>query len=180
MARGYAKILSEAKPFDAPAGVNLESGDVLASLMRQDQLRWLPGDVLAKADRASMGASLELRTPYLSRELAEFAATVSPKVHIQGGGKLLLRRVLQQTLPSAHAARAKVAFRTPCADWLRGPLSPALDRQLAESPLYDEGWFERTTVATWIGAHRAGRADLSGALWPVFALGCWFDAHSPR
>ena len=55
---------------------------------------WLPDDMLTKADRAGMLVSLEVRTPYLDRELAEFAATVPPEVHLAGGGKPLLRRVL--------------------------------------------------------------------------------------
>jgi asparagine synthase (glutamine-hydrolysing) len=145
--------------------------------MRLDQLHWLPDDVLAKADRATMRASLEMRTPFLSRDLAEFAATVSPDVHVQGGGKLLLRHVLRRTIPALPLKDAKIAFRTPCAEWLRGPLAPAVKAQLDESALYGSGWFERETVAEWVGSHNAGRADMSHALWPVFVLGCWFDAN---
>ena len=85
--------------------------------MRLDQVHWLPDDVLAKADRASMGASLELRTPYLTRELAEFAASVPPSVNLRDGGKLLLRKVLERKLPAFGLGRAKMAFRTPYSEW---------------------------------------------------------------
>ncbi len=94
--------------------------------MRLDQVHWLPDDVLAKADRASMLNSLELRTPYLHRELAEFAASVPAGVHTARDGKRLLRRLAQELGLSA-ASRAKTAFRVPAAEWLRGPLAPALE-----------------------------------------------------
>jgi asparagine synthase (glutamine-hydrolysing) len=158
---------------DEALGLDLAGRDVLGSLMRLDQTHWLPGDVLAKADRASMGASLELRTPYLSRELAEFAATVPAAVHVREGGKFLLRRILQRVLPSFVAPRAKLAFRTPLGEWLRGPLRPVLAGQLEQSSLYRDGWFEKQAVANLVAGHAEGRDDLGATLWPLFVLGCW-------
>jgi asparagine synthetase B (glutamine-hydrolysing) len=154
-----------------------ERGDVVGSLMRLDLLRWLPDDVLMKADRASMRASLELRTPYLSRELAEFAASVPASVHVRGGGKLLLRRLAGEMAPAIGHGNRKTAFRSPCGEWLRGPLLPKLRAQVRESALYSDGWFERKTVDGWIEQHQTGRSDRTSVLWPVFALGCWYDAQ---
>jgi asparagine synthase (glutamine-hydrolysing) len=162
---------------DADGGVD---DDVVGSLMRLDLLRWLPGDVLTKADRATMRASLEFRTPYLSRELAEFAASVPSSVHVKHGGKLLLRRLAGDLMPALGHGNRKTAFRSPCAQWLRGPLLPKLREQVSESALYSDGWFDRRTVACWIERHRDGRADLTNTLWPVFALACWYDAHVAR
>jgi hypothetical protein len=154
------------------------NGSVEGLLMRLDQQHWLPGNVLAKADRASMQVSLELRTPYLHRELAEFAATVAPSTHVSGGGKVLLRRVLERVLPRAAHDRAKVAFRTPTAEWLRGPLAPALREQLASSALYADGWFRRDAVRRLVEEHQSGAGDRTKALWPVFVLGTWLDRKS--
>jgi asparagine synthase (glutamine-hydrolysing) len=148
--------------------------------MRLDLLRWLPGDVLMKADRATMRASLELRTPYLSRELAEFAASVPSSVHVKHGGKLLLRRLAGDLVPALGNGNRKTAFRSPCAHWLRGPLLPKLREQVSESAVYSDGWFDRRTVARWIEQHRSGREDLTNTLWPVFAFACWYDAHVAR
>jgi asparagine synthase (glutamine-hydrolysing) len=161
------------------AGADVD-GDVVGSLMRLDLLRWLPGDVLMKADRATMRASLELRTPYLSRELGEFAASVPSSVHVKHGGKLLLRRLAGDLVPALGHGNRKTAFRSPCAHWLRGPLLPKLLEQVSESALYSDGWFDRRAVARWIDEHRSGRADLTNALWPVFALACWYDTHVAR
>jgi asparagine synthase (glutamine-hydrolysing) len=161
-----------------PAAVNVGGSDVVGALMQLDQLHWLPDDVLAKADRASMGASLELRTPFLSPDLVSFAASISPSLHVRGGGKFLLREVLERTFPSVGRSRPKVAFRTPVAEWLRGPLGASLAGQLDENPLYRDGWFSRATVAGWVRRHATGREDLSHALWPAFVLGCWFGEYA--
>jgi asparagine synthetase B (glutamine-hydrolysing) len=153
------------------AGTN---GSIEAMFMRLDQMQWLPDDVLVKADRASMQASLEFRTPFLHRELAEFAASVPASLHVRERGKLLLRRVLDQVLPEASRGRTKVAFRVPSADWLRGPLRKELADQLATSALYSEGWFDRSSVARLVLEHGQGQ-DQSAILWPIFVLGLWLE-----
>jgi asparagine synthase (glutamine-hydrolysing) len=143
--------------------------------MRLDQMQWLPDDVLLKADRATMQASLEFRTPFLHRELAEFAASVPASTHVREGGKLLLRRVLREVLPEASHDRPKVAFRIPSAQWLRRPLRGELVEQLASSSLYSDGWLERGPVSALVSEHLQGR-DHSATLWPIFVLAIWLDS----
>jgi asparagine synthase (glutamine-hydrolysing) len=148
---------------------------VAGSLMRLDQLHWLPDDVLVKADRAGMLASLELRTPYLQRELAEFATSVAPSTHLSGGGKLLLRLLLKQLVPGAQQRR-KVAFLPPIGAWLRGPLRPAMEAQLRDGFLFSEGWVRSDVAAGLFAEHQRGSADRSAVLWPLLAAGLWLDA----
>ena len=144
------------------------------SLMRLDQLHWLPDDVLVKADRAGMLASLELRTPYLQRELAEFATSVAPSTHLSGGGKQLLRLLLGQLLPDAPRRR-KVAFSPPISDWLRGALGPLMEDQIVRGMLYAEGWVRGDVASRLLSEHRRGQADRSHILWPLLAAGLWLD-----
>lgn len=140
-------------------------------LMRWDKTYWLADDVLAKADRASMLASLELRTPFLARDVLEFAASVPTAVHLSHGGKHLLRCALQRVVPSA-VSRKKVAFRVPVADWLRSSLRVSFEQQLEESWIYD-GWFDRRAVRNLFQLHTAGEKDVSAILWPIYTLGAW-------
>jgi asparagine synthase (glutamine-hydrolysing) len=156
------------------------NGHVGADLMRLDQTHWLPDDVLAKADRATMLASLEMRTPFLHRELAEFAATLPVRMHLRSGGKALLRRILSDLIGAEHAQRAKRAFQVPVADWLRGPLAPTFAEQLHSGALYRDGWFDRSRVSAMFDAHRREQGEYGDVLWPLFALGCWLDADPAR
>ncbi len=149
-------------------------GSAASSSMRLDQLGWLPDDVLVKADRAGMLASLELRTPYLYRELAEFAASVAPATHLGGGGKQLLRLLLTQELPAAPRRR-KVAFLPPVASWLRGPLGSVMEDQIACGSLYGEGWMRPEVARRLLAEHRCGAADHGNLLWPLLAAGIWLD-----
>jgi asparagine synthase (glutamine-hydrolysing) len=168
----YLTAEPSAPAFEEIVGAN---GSIEARFMRLDQMQWLPDDVLLKADRATMLASLEFRTPYLHRQLAEFAASVPAATHIKEGGKLLLRRVLREVLPDAPHTRRKAAFRIPSAEWLRGPLRQELVGQLSSSPLFTEGWLERGPVAALVSEHMRGQ-DRSSVLWPIFALSLWLDS----
>jgi asparagine synthase (glutamine-hydrolysing) len=156
------------------------NGSVGGVFMHLDQIRWLPDDILVKADRATMRASLEFRTPFLDRSVAEFAAGISPALHFREGGKYLLRRVLERVLPGAAHGRRKVAFRTPAAEWLRGPLRNPFSEQLDSGALYEEGWLDRRAASAIASEHFEGSRDWSSLLWPVFALGCWLEGFRGR
>lgn len=163
------------------ARVDGAGGSAMERFMRLDQSHWLPDDVLAKADRATMLVSLEMRTPYLQRELAELAAALPAKLHARGGGKHLLRGLLKQLLPAGPARRPKTAFRTPAGRWLRGPLAPVLQEQLASGTVFSEEWLDRGAVAQLAVEHGEGRTDWTSVLWPVLSLGLWLDSfRGPR
>ncbi len=150
-----------------------------ARLMLLDQRHWLPDNVLAKADRASMLASLELRTPFLSREVAEFAALVPARLHVAADGKQLLRGVLKNIVPSGLWRRPKTAFRVPMAEWLRGPLAPKL-AAIEDSPLIKEGWIAARPVMDLVADHASGRRDWAPMLWPVLVASTWFERSPGR
>jgi asparagine synthase (glutamine-hydrolysing) len=169
-----SRLISDAYGMLGGVGVNLDETEQIAGgFMRLDQEHWLPDDVLAKADRATMLVSLEMRTPFLHRELAELAANAPIARLVRGRGKALVRDVLQAVLPEADVKRSKTAFRTPAAAWLRGPLGPQL-HQLETGPLCEEGWFEPAALRNAIEDHASGR-DMSHVLWPSLALGLWLD-----
>jgi len=149
--------------------------DVAACAMALDQRRYLPDDVLAKADRATMLVSLEMRTPYLNRELAEFSATVPASVHLANGGKSVLREIARRLPGISDAHRAKRAFRVPMSQWLCGPLAPLLEHQASGGSLIGEGWIDPRALRRMIDAHNRGAADHSGLLWPVLVAGLWLD-----
>ncbi len=146
-------------------------------LMRLDQVDYLPDDVLVKTDRAGMLVSLEIRTVYLHRRLAEFAASVDTSLHLGAGGKTLLHAMLPPGMdtPRRPGRFRKVAFRAPTAEWLRGPLAPVLRRQLQSGTIYEDGWFDRDAAHALVGEHLVGDRDNSDLLWPLLTFGIWAD-----
>jgi asparagine synthase (glutamine-hydrolysing) len=145
--------------------------------MHLDQVHYLPDNVLFKTDRAGMLASLEIRTVFLNRELADFAASLGTSTHLAGGGKAIVRAMLPHgVIDTSRLGRyRKTAFRVPAADWLRGPLASVLDRQLERGVIYSEGYFQRDAARALVREHRSGERDHSEELWPLLALGLWAD-----
>lgn len=152
---------------------NPERGQVASRLMELDRCSWLPDDVLAKADRATMLCSLEMRTPFLERSLVEFATSIPAGRHVWPVGKALLREVYRSA-SGQRITPAKTAFRVPTGEWLRGPLRALAEHHLHDGRLVEEGWLERGALARLLREHLAG-VDRSGALWPALSLGVWLE-----
>lgn len=177
-ARLSTRVGSDAALVSLAAHLDDFSGDLGAdAFMQLDQRHWLPDDVLFKVDRASMLNSQEVRAPYLQRDLAEFANSVMAATHLSGNGKKLLREALASRFPVVATRRPKTAFRVPGASWLRGPLRPLLDGQLASGTLVKENLIDRDVLDATIKRHAAGE-DHTSILWPVLALGLWLDRYA--
>jgi asparagine synthase (glutamine-hydrolysing) len=144
--------------------------------MELDRSSWLPDDVLAKADRATMLCSLEMRTPFLEQRLAEFAISIPGRRHVWPVGKALLRDVYH-SLTGSRKTPPKTAFRVPAGEWLRGPLRAGLEHHATNGRLVSEDWFDSAALSALISEHIAG-ADHSAVLWPALALGCWLEGSA--
>ena len=149
-------------------------------LMHLDQRHYLPDDVLVKTDRASMLESLEIRTVFLHAGLAELAGSLDTSVHLAGAGKALVHEMLPAgLLPDRRGGIGggyrKTAFRVPAAEWLRGPLAPAMQRQLQRGTIYEQGYFDRQAVGRLVAEHATASCDHSDQLWPLLSLGLWAD-----
>lgn len=147
---------------------------VAERMMLYDQLVYLPDDLLAKLDRASMAASLEARAPLLDHRITELAWRLPMRVKIRGSrGKWILRELLERRLPRAVFERPKMGFSPPIGPWLRGPLRPwAEDLLLRESP---GGLLDAAGVkATWT-AFRDGAQENELLVWALAIYRAWED-----
>lgn len=144
--------------------------------MLVDTGAYLPDDLLAKVDRASMSVSLEVRVPFLSPEVFEVAWGLRPEDRIRGTeGKWVLRRVLDRVLPDHLVDRPKMGFGVPVGDWLRGPLRDWADDLLSSTTVARQGYLDPTEVARRWEVHRSGAADLTFQVWSLLVFQSWLD-----
>jgi len=137
---------------------------------------YLPDDILAKVDRASMACGLEVRAPFLDAGLVDFVESLPPSYKYgKGQTKRLLKRAASGRLPASIPGRAKKGFGIPVARWLRGPLSPLIDRLLSPERLARQGIFRPDEVARRVGEHRAGVRDHRKPLWTLLMFQLWHE-----
>jgi asparagine synthase (glutamine-hydrolysing) len=164
-------------PIDSHAAevAGLSAVDLLLYLFL---VTYLPEDILTKTDRASMFNSLEVRSPFLAHEVAEYAAALPIRFKLAGSKrKIILKRLAGRYLPEAIVNRKKHGFAVPigalirtlfwerCADVLLSRANPVAQ------------WFERSAIERLLGEHRSGRHDHGKKLWALYVL---FRVAEPR
>ncbi|MCB1203787.1 MAG: asparagine synthase (glutamine-hydrolyzing) [Verrucomicrobiae bacterium] len=107
----------------------------LGKLLYIDSKTWLPDDLLLKADKMTMAASIELRVPFLDHRLVEFASELPDHARLfRGESKRLFRRSLADLLPGPVLTRKKMGFPVPTRRWFSSELSPLIRDLLENSP----------------------------------------------
>jgi asparagine synthase (glutamine-hydrolysing) len=140
--------------------------------------QFLLDDILVKVDRCSMLHSLEVRAPFLDRDVAEFTARLPLRHklhHFQR--KWLLKKAFADLLPPQILRRNKRGFQIPVSQWLRERLRPLLEDMLAPETLKKQGIFQAQAVQELIRQHMSGQADLRKPLWTLLVFQLWWQAH---
>jgi asparagine synthase (glutamine-hydrolysing) len=158
--------------------VGVRGGSALR-MMHADALSYLPDDVLAKVDRASMAVGLETHAPFLDHRVATLAARLPMRLKVlRGQGKPILRRLLGREAPAHLFERPKAGFSVPVGAWLRGPLRDWAEDLLDPKALEEGGMLDSGRIAEQWRLHRAGREEASAALWPVLMFEAWRRSRS--
>ncbi|MDY7087364.1 MAG: asparagine synthase (glutamine-hydrolyzing) [Actinomycetota bacterium] len=150
--------------------------DAVASMQYVDLHTWLPGDILAKADRMSMAHSLELRVPFLDQAVYAAAAGLPTELKLPSGNrnttKHALREAMRGIVPESVRERRKLGFPTPTRLWLKGGIGDWVGGLIAGSGprhLIDVDYALRLLTE-----HRAGQADHSRKVWAVAMFCLWW------
>ena len=152
--------------------------DALAARLRADLSEWLPHNLLAKVDRASMAFSLEARVPYLALPVVRFASALPDAVKIDGGeSKLLLRRALRGLVPGEILDRSKQGFDLPLADWIRGPLRGLAAERLDERVLRRWPGLQAGEAASLLARHLAEGQDYGLPLFNLLSVSIFLERH---
>lgn len=154
------EAFTRAEPIDAAQRVDLQL--------------YLPDDLLVKADIASMANSLELRSPFLDREIVEFAMRLPLNLRIRGSDrKYLIKRAFADVVPRENMYRRKQGFAVPIGAWFKAELRDLLRDTLCSQRARGRGYFNPEQIARLVDDHIASRADHAHRLWALLVLELW-------
>ena len=158
--------------FDAVRGL-----DEPTAVQWVDWQTWLPRDILRKADRMSMAHSLELRVPFLDRQVLAAAQALPRRYRCTGRrGKIALRAAAARRLPPQLADAPKRGFPVPLADWLRQEKYYALVKAKLTGPAA-ERFFDTGALCALLDAHRAGKTNAMTKLWAFYCFIEWYEVY---
>ena len=190
IATRYSAILSNPQPLELESLITSEflthsaqgkfvsdfnQGDLSSHqrMTRSDLNFYLPGDLLYKADMASMGNSLELRSPLLDVNVVEWGLSLPRSYKIKNfETKHILKDVARSLVPNNLIDRPKMGFAIPRANWLRFELKDLVHDTLLDSKALQRGWFKPSEVKKVIETHLRGE-DSDHLIWPMLMLELW-------
>ncbi len=152
-------------------------GSFLDRTLYTDLHTYLPGDLLVKADRMTMAASLEGRSPFLDHEIVEWTARLPNSLKLSGtSGKYLLKKAFASDLPPAVRSHPKQGFGIPLAAWFRGPLADWSRALLLGPGSALHGWFEPLEIKRLLDEHAEARSDHGKRLYALCMLAIWAES----
>jgi asparagine synthase (glutamine-hydrolysing) len=147
--------------------------DSLHAMIRSDFEHYLPGDLLVKADLATMANSLELRSPLLDHQVIEWANSLPSKFKVAGReSKHILKDIARTLVPAELIDRPKMGFAIPRADWLRNELRQITHDLLTDEVARSRGWFDQHEIHKILSEHQSGQ-DRDSIIWPTLCLELW-------
>ncbi|GAC55827.1 glutamine amidotransferase LtsA [Gordonia hirsuta DSM 44140 = NBRC 16056] len=158
----------------APIYAQSREMDPVARMQHLDLFTWLRGDILVKADKITMANSLELRVPFLDKEVFAVAEGLPFDQKISHGTtKYALRKALDQIVPPHVLHRKKLGFPVPLRHWLAGPEMYDWARETIVASDTDH-IFDKQFVLQMLDEHRAGTVDNSRRIWTVLCFMIWY------
>ncbi|MBV9300561.1 MAG: asparagine synthase (glutamine-hydrolyzing) [Acidobacteriaceae bacterium] len=151
-----------------------EEADIVAQAIYFEARAKLTGDMLVKVDRMSMANSLEVRSPLLDHELAEFAMSLPHKWKMRNGrGKQIFLKAVGHRLPSELLKLPKKGFGVPLALWFRSSLRTMLWDHLTSRVFLDRSIVSERFLKHLLKEHDSGRRDNSYWLWMLLMFELW-------
>lgn len=169
--------LQNDNPFNDIIKQNYQNNKSAASLNRfldLDTRTWLPDDILIKADKMSMAASIELRVPFLDHRMVEFTGSLPVTYKLKKmTGKYLLREATRKELPLDIINRPKMGFPTPLKFMFEGPLYDYAHSVFSDQRCRERGIYNSSTLLNMLTQHKKGIIDHHKRLWQALVLELW-------
>lgn len=159
--------------------------DFLNQMLYLDTKAFMVSLNLTYNDKMSMASSVEVRVPFLDRELAEFVAQhIPPRLKLNGfwhpTTKYIFRKAMQSVLPKEVLHQPKAGFGAPIDYWLAYDLRELVDDLLSEDRIHKRGFFKPANVHQLIEEHYTGREDWSLQIWALLTFELWYQIFIER
>ena len=136
---------------------------------------WLIGDILLKADKMSMAHSLEVRVPFLDKEVFNVARTIPTKYKVnKSNTKYAMRMAAHRYLPDMVAEKKKLGFPVPIRIWLKDDKYYNMIKKAFTSEAAEK-YFNTNELVKYLDEHKEGKADNSRKIWTVYMFLVWYN-----
>ncbi|MFD2046370.1 asparagine synthase (glutamine-hydrolyzing) [Ornithinibacillus salinisoli] len=152
----------------------VDGKDNVSKMQYVDMKHWLPGDILLKADKMSSAHSIELRVPFLDKEVMEMAGKIPAELKVNDKDtKYVLRKAANDLLPKEWANRPKVGFPVPFRDWIKQEKYYNRVKEIFTSDMSEE-FFNTEELIKLLDEHYTGEANRARYVWTVYVFLIWY------
>lgn len=138
---------------------------------------WMVGDILLKADRMSMANSLELRVPFLDKEVFKVASKIPTRLRCnKHNTKYAMRKAAARHLPIETAEKEKLGFPVPTRVWLRDEKYYNVVKKKFTGKTAEK-FFNTNALVKWLDEHFSGKEDNSRRVWTIYVFLVWYDIY---
>lgn len=156
-----------------------EGLSAIARMQIVDCLNWLPGNLLERGDRMTMSASLEMRCPFMDRQLVPFGVALPDRLKVRSGTQKWIVRKWGAMLPREILRRPKWGFRVPLSRWFRAGLYEYARETLLARDGMCSTYGDCTLIERLLEKHYKSRVDASLELWSLLAAELWYQKCLP-
>ena len=177
------KILKIKTDAPSPAAVvkpfydRVKDKDPVTKMQFVDLNAWMVGDILLKADKMSMANSLELRVPFLDKEVMALAQRIPLKYRVNSENtKYAMRKAALRRMPEKWAGKKKLGFPVPTRVWLKEDKYYNIVREKFTGEVAEK-FFHTEQLVKLLDNHKNGKADNSRRVWTVYTFLVWYDQY---
>lgn len=151
--------------------------DDVTKMQYLDINMWMVGDILLKADRMSMANSLELRVPFLDKEVFKVASSLPTRLRCnKHNTKYAMRKAAVRHMPEATAEKEKLGFPVPTRVWLRDEKYYNVVKTKFKGKTAEK-FFNTDVLVSWLDSHFSGKEDNSRRVWTIYVFLVWYDIY---
>lgn len=165
------------KEITKPYFDKVKDQDEVTKMQYLDMHLWLPNDILLKADKMTMAHSLELRVPFLDKEVMNLASKIPTKYKISHNmTKYIFRKTANKVLPDEWAKRPKIGFPVPFFQWIKEEkYYKQINKVFSED--YVKQFFDQEAILKLLEEHYTNKKNNARKIYTIYAFLLWYQVY---